>query len=176
MAGRRPSSRRRGPDPSGVRHHDSVLTPDQEARLDSLAREFLSVLRSRIDPRHYRAEFTDRPERLKVTFPARHPETGDLVVRVGGDDVTVSIGLGFHTHFPTFMEELPVDNWERAAAEEAIDYIEEFLADRIVLRLHFKNGEIRSGGTFSVDHPAKPLARGEKEYLWSGPRPARASR
>jgi hypothetical protein len=149
-----------------------MLTPDQEARLDPLARAFLTVLRSRIDPRLYRAEFTDR---LTVTFPARHPETGDLVVRVGGDDVTVSIGLGFHTHFPTFMEELPVDKWERAAAEEAIDYIEEFLADRIVLRLHFVSG-FRSGGTFPVDSAAEPPAPGDREYLWSGPRPARASR
>jgi hypothetical protein len=145
-----------------------MLTPDQEGRLDSLEREFLGVLRSRIDPRLYRAEFTDR---LKVTFPAKHPETGDLVVRLDGDEVTVSIGLGFHTHFPTFPEdEGSVEERERAAAEEAIDYIEGFLADRIVLRLRFKNGEIRSGGTFPVDYPEKPLARGEKEYLWSGPR------
>jgi hypothetical protein len=146
-----------------------MLTPDQEARLDSLAREFLSVLRRRIDGRLYQGQFTDR---LTVTFPARHPETGDLVVRLDGDEVTVSIGLGFHTHFPTYTEdELPVDKREQAAAEEAIDYIEEFLADRTVLRLHFVNGEIRSAGTFPVDSPAEPLPRGDKEYLWSGPRP-----
>jgi hypothetical protein len=147
-----------------------MLTREQEERLDSLAREFLSVLRSRIDARLYRAEFTDR---LKVTFPARHPETGDLVVRLDGDEVTVSIGLGFHCHFPTFKEDLPVDKWEQAAAEEAIDYIAEFLADRTVLRLHFVNGEIRSAGTCPVGCPAEPLAPGDKEYLWSGPRPRR---
>lgn len=150
-----------------------MLTPDEEARLDSLAREFLSVLRSRIDARLYRTEFSDR---LKVTFPARHPETGDLVAWLDGDDVTVAIGLGFHTHFPTFVEdELPVDKRERAAAGEAIAYIEELLADRIVLRLHFVNGEIRSGGTSPVDCPAEPLAPGDKEYLWSGPRPDTAN-
>ena len=147
-----------------------MLRRDQEAGLDSLAREFLSVLRSRIDARLYRAEFTDR---LKVTFPARHPETGDLVARLDGDEVTVSIGLGFHTHFPTYPEDEPsLDKREQAAAEEAIDYIEEFLADRIVLRLHVKNGEIRSAETFPIDYAAKPLASGDKEYLWSGPRPA----
>jgi hypothetical protein len=144
-----------------------MLTRDQEERLDPLAREFLGALRSRIDARLYRAEFTDR---LKVTFPARHPETGDLVARLDGDQVTVSIGLGFHTHFD-LEDELPVDRREQAAAQEAIDYIEEFLADRIVLRLRFKNGEPRSGGTFPIDYPEKPLAPGEKEYLWSGPRP-----
>jgi len=147
-----------------------MLTPDQERRLDSLEREFLSVLRSRFDPRLYQAEFTDR---LRVTFPAKHPETGDLVVRLDGDEVTVSIGLGFHTHFPTFVpDELPPDKRDQAAAEEAVEYIEEFLADRIVLRLHFKNGEIRSGGTFAVDYPEKPPGPGDKEYLWSGPRSA----
>jgi hypothetical protein len=145
-----------------------MLTRDQEERLDPLAREFLSVLRIRIDPQLYRAEFTDR---LKVTFPARHPETGDLVVWLDGDEVTVAIGLGFHTHFSTDTDELPVDRRAQAAAEEAIDYIGEFLADRIVLRLHFVNGEIRSAGTFPINSAANPPARGDKDYLWSGPRP-----
>jgi hypothetical protein len=147
-------------------HHESMLTPDQEARLDSLAREFLSLLRGRIDVGLYRAEFTDR---LKVTFPARHPETGDLVVRLDGDEVTVLIGWGFHTHFPTFGEDLPVDKREQAIAEEAIDYIEDFLADRTVLRLHVQNGEIRSAETFPIDYATKALAPGDKDYLWSGP-------
>jgi hypothetical protein len=146
-----------------------VLTRAHEERLDSLARQFLNVLRSRTDLGPYQAEFTDR---LKVTFPARHPETGNLVVRLDYDEVTVSIGDGFHTHFPTFGEDIPIDQREQAAVEEAVAYIEDFLADRLVLRLRLKNGMVRSGETFPIDAEAKPLGPGERDYLWSGPRPA----
>ncbi len=62
-----------------------MLQSKDEARLDSLAREFRTVFRQRLDNVRPREEFTDR---LVVTVPALHPETGDIVVWLDGDEET----------------------------------------------------------------------------------------
>jgi len=79
-----------------------MLEPRDEARLDSLAVEFRSAFRRRLPDVHPREQFTDR---LVVTVPALHPETGDIVARLDGDDVTVSLGEHFHCHFETYIDE-----------------------------------------------------------------------
>src|SRR5687767_7169197 len=78
-------------------------------------------VRRRLPDVHPREQFTDR---LVVTVPALHPETGDIVARLDGDEVTVSLGEHFHCHFETYIDETgSLAERERLAAERAVDFI-----------------------------------------------------
>lgn len=142
-----------------------MLQPVDEDRLDSLAREFRIAFQRRLGHVNRREEITDR---LVVTIPALHQGTGDIVVWLDGDEVTVGIGEHFHCHFETYLDEsLPESERERRAAQRAVDFIAEFMADSIVLRVWRKSGRVVSAGTY----PAGESSPGpdETDYFWSGP-------
>ena len=110
-----------------------------------------------------------RPTR-KVTVPALHPETGDIVVRLDGDEVTVRIGGHFHCHFETYLDEgVPQARGEELAATRAVEFIEVFMADSIVVRVRREGGRVVSAGTHSVDTQEASPDVNESDYLWSGP-------
>ena len=144
-----------------------MLGPEQESRLDSLSREFRAALLHRLPDLKYREEFTDR---LVVTIPAHHPETGAITVWLDGDEVTVGIGEYFHTHFEAYLVERTEPTQterERGAAARAVAFIADFMADEIVLRIS------RDGRYASTSH--RSIQKGlpgpeEVEYLWSGPK------
>jgi len=145
-----------------------MLQSKDEARLDALAREFRRVLQQRLKHISLREEFTDR---LVVTIPGAHPETGDIVVWLDGDEVTVGIGEHFHCHFETYLEEgQPQVERERLAAERAVDFIASFMSDSIVLRVTREGGRVVSAGAHPVDALNAPPNSDIAEYLWSGPR------
>ena len=144
-----------------------MLQSKDEARLDSLAREFRTVFQQRLDNVRPREEFTDR---LVVTVPALHPETGDIVVWLDGDEVTVGIGEHFHCHFETDLDGgVPQADRERLAVERAVEFIEAFMADSIVLRVRREGGRVVSAGTHPVDTQEASPDANETDYLWSGP-------
>jgi hypothetical protein len=144
-----------------------MLQSKDEARLDSLARKFRAVFQQRLGDMQPREEFTDR---LVVTVPALHPETGDIVVWLDGDEVTVGIGEHFHCHFETYLDEgVPQAHREGLATERAVEFIEAFLADSIVLRVRREGGRVVSAGTHPVDTQQASPDAGETDYLWSGP-------
>jgi len=145
-----------------------MLQPKDEARLDSLARAFRTVCRQRLSDVQPREEFTDR---LVVTVPALHPETGDIVVWLDGDEVTVGIGEYFHCHFETDEAEgVPQAERERLAAERAVEFIASFMAGSIVVRVRRERGRVVSAGTHPVDTQRSAPDADETDYLWSGPR------
>jgi hypothetical protein len=142
-----------------------MLLPQDEARLDSLAQEFRKAFQHRLGHVLRREEFTDR---LVVTVPAIHPETGDIVARLDGDEVTVGIGAHFHCHFERYFEK----ERGRLAAEDAVDFIASFMADSIVLRVRRDRGRVVSAWTQSVDAPATSPDANETDYLWPADRHA----
>lgn len=148
-----------------------MLQPNDEARLDSLARDFRRVFHQRLGHVNAYEEFTDR---LVVTIPASHSDTGNIVVWLDGDEVTVGIGEHFHCHFETYLDEgLPGAERERLAAERAVDFIASFMADSIVLRVTRERGRVVSAGTYPVDTLDAPPKADEIDYFWSGPSRAR---
>ena len=145
-----------------------MLQPEDEARLDSLAQEFRAAFQQRLPQVRPREEFTDR---LVVTVTAQHPETGDIIVWLDGDEVTVAIGEHFHCHFETYLDDgVPQHQRERLAAEQAVDFIASFMAGSIVLRVRREKGQVVSAGVFPVAAQETSSAANETDYLWSGPR------
>ena len=158
-----------------------TLRPEDEERLDLLSREFRAELQRRLPNVAVHEEFTDR---LIVTIPARHPDTGPIRVRLDRDEITVGVGEYFHCHFETFLDSdaaIPEDQRARVAAERAVDFISEFLADAIVLRVNKRAGFasaiwlFRPGAQSSIitTSNADSAREDETEYLWSGPRTQR---
>jgi hypothetical protein len=142
-----------------------MLTPEQENALDSLSRAFRDALGERLPAVRRVEHFTDR---LIVTIPAQHAETGPITVWLDGDEVTVGIGERFHTHFEAYLDasDLPQAERERRAAAQAAGFIADFMADRILLRVTRDGG---SAGTRAVESAPAPGPE-EIDYLWSGPK------
>src|SRR5882724_5592448 len=112
-----------------------MLTPEQIAGLDGLSLALIDEFRRMLPSAGRKEEITDR---LEVTIPSIHPEVGDIVARLDGDEITVSIGEHFHCHFSTYLQDsLSSDEVERATAREAVEYIADFMAGDMILRLQF---------------------------------------
>jgi len=146
-----------------------MLTPEQIAGLDGLSLALIDEFRRMLPSAGRKEEITDR---LEVTIPSIHPEVGDIVARLDGDEITVSIGEHFHCHFSTYLQDsLSSDEVERATAREAVEYIADFMAGDMILRLQFKGKQFRSSETYYRDTEVKPPGRDDREYDWSGPLP-----
>jgi hypothetical protein len=112
--------------------------------------------------------FTDR---LVVTIPARHLETGAIIVWLDGDEITIGIGEHYHCHFETSLDEgVPQTESERLAAQRAVDFIAEFMADSIVLRISREGGRVVSVEARAADVPRPSPGPNETDYVWSGPK------
>jgi hypothetical protein len=145
-----------------------MLNANEEARLDSLSRLFRATFRDRLPDAAAIESFDDR---LVVTIPAKHPATGDVVVRLDGDEVTISIGSHFHCHFDVhFDEERPLTERERLAAIRAVDFITGFLADGMILRVRREGDSVVAAEVSPLRDIKRPPVAGETDYLWSGPR------
>jgi hypothetical protein len=78
-----------------------MLQFEDEVRFDPLAREFRAAFQRRLADLQVREEFSNR---LVVTIPALHPETGNIAVWLG-DEVTVGIGEHFHASLRHTLDE-----------------------------------------------------------------------
>lgn len=110
--------------------------------------------------------FTIAPEGMEpcVTFPARHPEVGDVEIHDEGDEVTLVAGLFTHGHFSNY-EDVPLAEREREIAEDVVDFLSKLFADQVVLW-----GSHMGGGGWLVIDPADFDARTYPNgYVWSGP-------
>jgi hypothetical protein len=151
----------------GRRERD-MLKSEDEGRLDSLAREFRAAFQRRLPHVDACEEFADR---LVVTIPALHPETGAIVVWLDGDEVTVGIGKHFHCHFETYLDQgIPEAQRARLAAQRAVDFIALFMADAIVLRISRQRGRVVSAMTVAPTTLESSPGPNETDYLWSGPK------
>ncbi|HWI62489.1 MAG TPA: hypothetical protein VNT75_11660 [Symbiobacteriaceae bacterium] len=157
-----------------------VLSPADEARLDSLARSFQTAFQNRFADVEYLEEFMDQ---LIVTIPAKHPETGDVVVWLDADEITVGIGPHFHRHFEAYLQQgMTTEEQEREAVEGALDFIEEFIAEKTFLRIFRTDiGDPAGASVLRADAPGQTSTminagvRGDwtaQDYVWSGPRAA----
>ena len=111
-------------------------------------------------------------EQLEIRIPPKHPDVGALCVRDDGDELTMLLGPHHHWHLPTtFFDDSPSELRADLTAQWAVDQIRALLEDRLVLRVRWNDGKVRSSTTYAVDHPSmKPASGEEREYVWSGPR------
>ncbi|MBS1583235.1 MAG: hypothetical protein JST66_13635 [Bacteroidetes bacterium] len=99
-----------------------------------------------------------------VTFPAEHPEVGDVQLHDDGDEITLIAGRFTHGHFSNY-DGISLVEKEQAIAKDVIDFLSDLFADRVVLW-----GSHQGGGGWRVIDPATyEGSKRRNEYVWSGP-------
>jgi len=137
------------------------------AQLDSLSAAFIEELKS-VLPDFER--FLVIADHVGLIIPARHRQTGDMHIWLHDDQITVAIGLSFHWRFFTHDFASDDPTWqphenEREAAREAVKFIRDVLADKVVLYVSSHTAGSYDRG--STSQP--PMEPGMREYVWSGP-------
>ena len=116
------------------------------------------------------ARFPDRGLRLHggkepvASFPAAHPEVGDLCIDDDGDELTISVGKLTHGHFTPRNFHRPTHEREEDLIERVLQFLDEVFHDRIEFWTAGKCGGWHSRGE-------EPLAPGHniRTFVWSGP-------
>jgi hypothetical protein len=117
-----------------------------------------------------RARFPDRALRVHdgtqpaASFPAAHPEVGDLRIDDDGDELTITVGELTHGHFSPRDYETPSEKKEEEVIERVVKFLDEVFADEI----EFWTADGAGGW-----HPRgkEPSARRPhmRRFVWSGP-------
>jgi hypothetical protein len=123
------------------------------------------------------ARFPDRSLRVHegtqpaATFPAAHPEVGDLSIDDdggGGVELTISIGRLTHGHFFPRNYQGPSVKPSEKDEEEVVERVMEFLDEVFADQIEFWTAD-RAGGW----HPRgkEPLVQrpNMRRFVWSGP-------
>ena len=105
-----------------------------------------------------------------LTYAAKNPETGPIVVYDDGHELTLEIGEHFHTHFgpnfgPTFSRGSDLSDEEVVA--ELVKVIDDFLSECTFVYKRYVGGEIAGGGLAPVGTAID--ADEYRCYVWSGP-------
>jgi hypothetical protein len=106
-----------------------------------------------------------------ATFPAVHPEVGDLVIHEHGGDLIAMLGKCTHCHFANYEPDLTQEEKAKRIVAEVIAFLEAVFMDRVIMWGSHEGG----GGFYQVATAEEIEARSPRMwrtvYLWSGPRP-----
>jgi hypothetical protein len=100
-----------------------------------------------------------------VSFPAAHPEVGDLRIDDDGNELTISVGRLTHGHFSPTNYQPVAHEEEEKIIERSIRFLDEVFNDEI----EFWVADKKMGGW----HPrgTEPLVPRPdmRRFVWSGP-------
>jgi hypothetical protein len=101
-----------------------------------------------------------------ATFPAVHPEIGDLIIYDHGSEATVYVGNFTHSHFNPYDSALSQDEIDEIVTEDVLGFLEELFSDRVLL---WKANEGFGGGWERNFVGKVPSAQSHISYfVWSG--------
>jgi hypothetical protein len=99
-----------------------------------------------------------------ASFPAAHPEVGDLQIHDDEEELTVSVGQLTHGHFSPNNDQEPLEKREEEVINRVMEFLDAVFNDQV---------EFWSAGKMGGWHPrAKdPVLRppDARRYVWSGP-------
>jgi hypothetical protein len=102
-----------------------------------------------------------------VSFPAAHPDVGDLRIHDDIDELMVEIGKLTHGHFISYDDTVSRDANEAMIVARVVEFLESVFADRIEF---FVSG--RTGGGWRERGILGPVGNpNERVFVWSGPLP-----
>lgn len=111
-----------------------------------------------------------------LRLAAQHPATGDLVLWVEDNEITLVIELITHSHFtcPSYLLNSSLEAQAKGIAQEAADYVLDVLLDRILFEMEWQGDRITSVSNIPLinDIPPKaelPQGVRRERFLWSGP-------
>jgi hypothetical protein len=130
----------------------------------------MTAITDRLVPK-LRNHFPDRPMQLSgrsgvaVTFPAAHPDFGDIEIQDDGHEPTISFGHFTHSHVANYEEGISESERAERIAEECVALLDDVFADRVeFFGSHEKGGGFGPRGERRSFRASKgPL------FVWSGP-------
>jgi hypothetical protein len=102
---------------------------------------------------------------VAVTFPAAHPDFGDIEIQDDGHELTVSFGRFTHSHVANYDEGISEAERAERIAEECTSLLEDVFADR----LEFFGSHEKGGGFGPRGERHDFLAQKGAVFVWSGP-------
>lgn len=102
-----------------------------------------------------------------VSFPAQHPEVGDVEVHDDVQELTVHAGNFTHIHFSNYDAALSKEQAADQVAEDALEFLMKLFADQIVMW----GSHDRGGGCYDRETGSSSSFDRGQEFVWSGPIP-----
>jgi len=99
-----------------------------------------------------------------ASFPAAHPDVGDMALHDDDHEVTLYVGQT-HGHFSPFNYSEPVDTREAKVVDEVIAFLDEIFDDKI----EFWTDGNRMGGWNARGQGNILGRRNVQRFVWSGP-------
>lgn len=100
-----------------------------------------------------------------ITFPAKHPDVGDIQIVDDGVEITIYVGNFTHSHFSNYDDISDIEK-EREISADVADFLERLFSDRVILWGSHKEG----GGWKDISPDEVDEGKRENEFLWSGPK------
>jgi hypothetical protein len=99
-----------------------------------------------------------------ASFPAAHPEVGDLRIDDDDDELTISVGQLTHGHFTPKKYHLPSQEKEEDLIERVMEFLDQVFDDRIEFWTDRKAGGWHARG-------GEPVGQwpNRRRFVWSGP-------
>jgi hypothetical protein len=99
-----------------------------------------------------------------ASFPAAHPEVGDLRIDDDDDELTISVGQLTHGHFTPKNYRLPSQEKEEDLIERVLEFLDQVFNDQIEFWTANKTGGWHARGEEPIGNwPTR------RRLLWSGP-------
>jgi hypothetical protein len=114
--------------------------------------------------------FPDRDLRLHqgnqpvASFPAAHPEVGDLLIYDDEDELTISVGSLTHGHFSPNNYQEPLEKREEEVINRAMEFLDAVFKDQVEFWSAGKMGGWNPRGEDPVQRSSEA-----RSYVWSGP-------
>jgi hypothetical protein len=134
----------------------------QERRVaGALSEKLIPRLLERFPDRGLRIHDGTQPA---VTFPAAHPDVGDLTIDDDDVELTISVGHLTHGHFSSWDQNAPQHDREEEVIAHVLSFLDAVFADEMVFWSADKAGGWHGRGD-------EPIVRhlGTRRFTWSGP-------
>jgi hypothetical protein len=99
-----------------------------------------------------------------ASFPAAHPEVGDLQIYDDDDELTISVGSVTHGHFSPNNYQEPIEKRQEEVINRVMEFLDAVFKDQV---------EFWSVGKMGGWNPRgqEPVLRSSdaRTYVWSGP-------
>ena len=124
-------------------------------------RKLIPRLLERFPDRGLRIHDVKRPV---VTFPASHPDVGDLTIDDDDVEWTIAVGRLTHGHFSPWNENVSQNEREEEVIAHVLAFLDAVFADQMVCWSADKSGGWHRRGD-------GPIVRrpGARRFTWSGP-------
>jgi hypothetical protein len=128
---------------------------------ETLSEKLIPRLRARFPERGLRVHEGKEPV---ASFPAAHPEVGDLRIDDDGDELTISVGQLTHGHFTPKEYQLPSQETQEDLIERVLEFLDLVFNDQI----EFGTAD-RAGSWYARGEEPIGQWPNRRRFVWSGP-------